>query len=75
MTGVQVCSSDLNLKDNEKAILEVLKQNNPIPLEDLKNAAGLSNKAWDKGIKGLTKLGLTEVSKEADVLMCHLKES
>ena len=65
----------LNLKDNEKAILEALKQNNPMPLSDLKKAAGLSNKAWDKGIKGLTKLGLTEVSKEADVLMCHLKET
>ena len=65
----------LNLKDHEKAILEILKQNNPMPLSDLKNATGLSNKAWDKGIKGLAKLGLTEVSKEADVLMCHLKET
>ena len=65
----------LNLKDNEKAILELLKQESPVPLATLKSAAGLSNKAWDKGIKGLTKLGLAEVSKEADVLMCYLKES
>ncbi len=65
----------LELKENEKAILEVLKKSSPIPLADLKAQAGLSNKAWDKGIKGLTKLGLAEVSKDGDTLMCHLKES
>ena len=32
-------------------------------------------KAWDKGIKGLTKLGLAEVKKEGDSLICQLKES
>ena len=65
----------LNLSDNEKAILELLKKQHPVPLAELKDAAGLSNKAWDKGIKGLTKLGLANVSKVDDVLMCHLKES
>ncbi|MFZ9004102.1 MAG: lysine--tRNA ligase [Robiginitalea sp.] len=65
----------LELKENEKAILELLKRQNPVPLAELKNATGLSSKAWDKGIKGLTKLGLAEVSKVDDVLMCHLKES
>ena len=65
----------IELKDNEKAILELLKKQQPVPLEELKNASGLSNKAWDRGIKGLTKLGLAEVSKVDDILMCHLKES
>ena len=53
----------------------MLRQQSPIPLQELKSASGLSNKAWDKGIKGLTKLGLAEVSREAEVLMCHLKDS
>ncbi len=65
----------LDLKDNEKAILDLLKARSPLPLGELKSASGLSNKAWDKGIKALTKLGLAEVSREADVLMCHLKDS
>jgi lysyl-tRNA synthetase class 2 len=65
----------LDLKENEKAILNTLKQQNPIPLASLKEATGLSNKAWDKGIKALTKLGLAEVSRDGDTLMCQLKES
>ena len=65
----------LELNDNEKVILQTLKSRNPAPLAELKEAAGLSNKAWDKGIKGLTKLGLVEVAREGDSLMCHLKES
>jgi lysyl-tRNA synthetase class 2 len=65
----------LDLKENEKAILNTLKQQNPIPLASLKEAAGLSNKAWDKGIKALTKLGLAEVSRDGDTLICQLKES
>jgi lysyl-tRNA synthetase class 2 len=65
----------LELKENEKVILQLLKTGSPVPLAGLKEAAGLSNKAWDKGIKGLTKLGLVEVAREGDTLMCHLKES
>ncbi len=65
----------LELKENEKVILELLKAGSPMPLPSLKEAAGLSNKAWDKGIKGLTKLGLAEVKKEGDSLICQLKES
>ncbi len=65
----------LDLKENEKAILNTLKQQNPMPLASLKEAAGLSNKAWDKGIKALTKLGLAEVSRDGDTLICQLKES
>ena len=50
----------VDLSENEKAIFEILKKENTIPLKDLKNQAGLSNKGWDKGIKGLTKQGLAK---------------
>jgi len=65
----------VELSDNEKIVLELLKKTNPMPLTDLKDASGLSNKAWDKAIKGLTKIQLVVVAKEADVLTCALKDS
>ena len=65
----------VELSDNEKIVLELLKKTNPMPLTDLKDASGLSNKAWDKAIKGLTKLQLVVVAKEADALTCTLKDS
>lgn len=64
----------LELKDNEKAILEVLKKDKRMPLSVLKDEAGLSNKAWDKGIKALGKLGLTKVIKEENGLFCELQD-
>ena len=59
----------LDLSENEKAIFEILKIENTIPLKDLKNQAGLSNKGWDKGIKGLTKQGLAKVYKTDEELV------
>ena len=64
----------VELSDNEKVIFEILKKETKIDLVQLKDAAGLSNKAWDKGIKGLTKNGLAKVSKEGDTLVCELQE-
>jgi lysyl-tRNA synthetase class 2 len=58
----------LELNENEKAIFAVLKQENTLALNDLKAKAGLSNKGWDKGIKGLTKQGLAKVYKSEDQL-------
>ena len=60
---------ELNLNENEKAIFEILKNKNTISLTDLKTQAGLSNKGWDKGIKGLTKQGLAKVYKTDDELV------
>ncbi|MDM9631592.1 lysine--tRNA ligase [Robiginitalea aurantiaca] len=65
----------LDLSEQEKTIRALLKAESPLPLAKLKEQAGLSNKAWDKAIKGLTKLGLASVSKEGETLMCYLKES
>ena len=64
----------LDLKDNEKAIFEILKSQKSMSLNDLKVQAGLSNKAWDKGMKGLAKHGLTKVTKTDDALIVELAE-
>ncbi|WP_297761074.1 lysine--tRNA ligase [uncultured Muriicola sp.] len=63
----------LDLSENEKIILDHLKAYNPSPLAALKEKAALSNKAWDKGIKGLTAHGLVKVSKEGETLLCSLQ--
>lgn len=52
----------VELKDNEKAIYEIVQKNSGISLADLKEQAGLSNKGWDKGMKGLSKHGLVKVN-------------
>lgn len=64
----------LELSENEKTIFNILKTHKSLPLAELKEAAGLSNKAWDKGLKGLNKLGLTKVVKEEDTLLCQVNE-
>ena len=64
----------VELNDNEKIIFEILKKEKQMPLANLKSAADLSNKAWDKGIKGLTKHGLVKVVKEGESLLCQLQE-
>ena len=53
----------LDLSENEKTIYDLLKKESPQELGTLKTSSGLSNKGWDKGIKGLTKMGVTAVSK------------
>ena len=59
----------VDLSDNEKVIFEVLKSNSGISLSSLKIQSGLSNKGWDKGIKGLTAKELAKVYKTDDVLV------
>jgi len=41
-------------------------------LTELKSQSGLSNKGWDKGIKGLSKLGLTKVEKTEEGLFVEI---
>jgi len=62
----------LDLNDNEKAIFEILKKEKTMSLVALKSQAGLSNKGWDKGLKGLSKHGLTKVTKTEDSLIVEL---
>lgn len=53
----------VELSEDEKAVLNLLKAKSPIDLNELKTKAGLSNKKWDKAIKGLTKNKLAKVEK------------
>ena len=64
----------LELSDNEKAIYDILKKETSMELEALKTASGLSNKGWDKGIKGLTKIGAATVTKDDNGLTVSLTD-
>jgi lysyl-tRNA synthetase class 2 len=64
----------IEMSDNEKAIFEILKTQKSMNLSDLKAQSGLSNKGWDKGIKGLAKHGLTKVTKTDDTLIVELQD-
>ncbi|WP_405222587.1 lysine--tRNA ligase [Dokdonia sp. Asnod1-B02] len=64
----------LDLNENEKAIYDLLKEESPQELGALKAAAGLSNKGWDKGLKGLTKLGAAKVSKTDEGLFVTIAD-
>ena len=57
------------MNDEEKAVFAILKANTPMELNTLKTESGLSNKKWDKTIKGLTKHGVAKVEKTDDGLM------
>jgi len=58
----------IELTDEEKLIVGLLKANSPIELPSLKEQAGLSNKKWDVSIKGLTKKGIAKVEKTEEGL-------
>jgi lysyl-tRNA synthetase class 2 len=51
----------VELTDDEKMVLKLLKEKSPVELTELKAEAGLSNKKWDKAIKGLTKNKIAKV--------------
>jgi lysyl-tRNA synthetase class 2 len=53
----------IELNDEEKAVLEIITKAEKIDLNELKSQSGLSNKKWDKTIKGLTKKEVAKVSK------------
>ncbi len=59
----------IELSDNEKAVKQVLVANNgPLEISDLKSRIEMSNKQWDKTLKGLAKLRVTKVAKLDDVV-------
>ena len=59
----------VELTNEEKTILGLLKANSPMELPTLKEQAGLSNKKWDVSIKGLTKKGIAKVEKTEEGLL------
>lgn len=60
------------LTEEEEIVLKLLKQKSPITLSELKEKAGLSNKKWDKAIKGLSAYDLAKVSKNDEGLFVNL---
>jgi len=62
----------VELTEDEKLVLGLLKDNSPFDLNNLKEQTGLSNKKWDKAIKGLTKNKLARVEKTVDGLLVSL---
>ncbi|MEZ4976887.1 MAG: lysine--tRNA ligase [Flavobacteriaceae bacterium] len=51
------------MTEDEKAVFDILKTTSPIDLNALKEQSGLSNKKWDKTIKGLTSNKIAKVVK------------
>ena len=62
----------VELNEEEKAVLKMIESDSPILLESLKSRSGLSNKKWDKTIKGLTRNGLAKVNKTDEGLFVEV---
>ncbi|ETN93941.1 lysine--tRNA ligase [Zhouia amylolytica] len=62
------------MTEEEKEVFNILKSHSPMDLNVLKEQSGLSNKKWDKTIKGLTKNKLAKVSKSNDGLFVEIAE-
>ena len=62
----------IEMSEEEKAVFAILKTHSPIALTDLKAQSGLSNKKWDKTIKGFIKNNLAKVEKTSDSLVVTL---
>ena len=60
------------MSDDEKVVFNIIKAKSPIDLGTLKTQIGLSNKKWDKTIKGLTKNGLAKVNKKNEGLFVEV---
>ncbi len=60
----------IELTEEEKKVLELLKkqEQGKALLNEIKTASGLSNKKWDKSLKGLRKKNLVQVKKEGEQL-------
>jgi lysyl-tRNA synthetase class 2 len=56
----------VELTEDEKHIIEILKANEGISIGDLKEKAALSGKKWDAASKGISKHGLMKVVVDGD---------
>ena len=62
----------VQLSEDKKLVLNLLEDNSPMDLNALKDQTGLSNKKWDKAIKGLTQIKLARVDKTEEGLFVSL---
>ncbi len=60
------------LTEEEKLVFELLKNEQRLPLASLKTQSELSNKKWDKAIKGLTAKKLARVEKTEEDLFVEI---
>jgi lysyl-tRNA synthetase class 2 len=65
-------AASIELNDEEKAVLAIVTKAEKIDLNDLKVKSGLSNKKWDKTIKGLTKHKVAKVTKTDEGLFVEV---
>ena len=56
----------LELTEDEKLIISLLKSDNNQPIAQLKDKSALSGKKWDAAMKGLAKHGLTKVTVDGE---------
>jgi len=62
----------VELTEEEKVVLELLKKESPQELETIKSASELSNKKWDKAVKGLRSKDQATVDKTDEGLFVKL---
>ena len=62
----------IELNEEEKAVLAIISKTEKIDLIALKTQSRLSNKKWDKTIKGLTKKEVAKVTKTEDGLFVEI---
>jgi lysyl-tRNA synthetase class 2 len=67
-------AADIQLNEDEKVVLQILQKAEKITLNELKTQSGLSNKKWDKTIKGLTKNKLAKVTRTDEGLFVEVIE-
>jgi lysyl-tRNA synthetase class 2 len=60
------------LSEEEKSILQLIKQTEVADLISIKTAAGLSNKKWDVSIKGLTQKNRVKIIKNEEGLFIEM---
>jgi lysyl-tRNA synthetase class 2 len=58
----------IELTEDEKHIIELLKANEGITIGELKEKTGMSGKKWDAASKGIAKQGLMKVNPESKVV-------
>ena len=62
----------IEMTDDEKVVMNILKANSPIDLNEIKAQTELSNKKWDTALKGLRKHNLAKVEKTDEGLFVVL---
>jgi lysyl-tRNA synthetase class 2 len=62
----------VELNELETQVMELLKKENPVEMNLIKERSGFSNKQWDKTIKGLRNHELVQVEKKEDGIFIGL---